>query len=958
MKHFALLLSVAPFALTSTAIQAQATADPNHKHTQKKASDAAIQQNAQEAQSQGPGAPTPVNASATQGAVDDIVVTGLRASLASAQNVKRNSDAILDAVVAQDIGKLPDDTAAESLARIAGVQVNRYNDEVSGVLVRGLPDVATSYNGREIFTAELRRVQLQDFPAQALAGMEIYKSGTADLIEPGLAGLINVRTRRPFDFKGFVVAGGLRGTYNDESKKLDPGGNILVSDRWDTGAGEMGILVNVTYAQSQYHNGVRYNGTYITDVSPGSVVTPASVGHNFRYPYNVGLYNEGGRRFRPSGNVSLQWKPAYNLELYADGIYQGYRGRSVVDNWDDDLRGNDPTLKDVVLVDGTRQVKSLTKIGGVRQQAYRSTGADQTNTYQGAVGGKWTTGRATISTDLAYETSHYSARNWSLDSALTGPQDVTADFLHDAGVAFSLPNFDVSDATKYLWRGYYERRYRSRGAGLQWRTDLVLDTGWDFLHTLQFGWRLTTRNANLDQGSRYAYTESLKVPFASLPIGPLSLTQNPFRGDVQGFTQYLAPARGGIADDHEKLRDLSRQALAQIVAMNPNDQGYKDAAAAFATDDVQLDPSATFHANEKTYTTYMQGKYGFSLGSVDIDGVAGLRLVMTSGTYSGTSQIYRNGVRTETPRSISQDYVDALPNASMRIKFTPKLQLRLGYTFTRTKPDFGVLNPALNITQVVHDPNQPTSPNDPNANIGAYGSGGNPDLKPLTSHNYDASLEYYFSKTGFVSAAVFYRDLFGFINNYTRYVTDPAYGIIQLSHPENAGQGKIKGAEVNFQTFFDFLPGALSGFGVQANVTYLNGKNRMPNFNQATGAFTYGGYVYITGLSKWTYNLSGFYEKNGITTRLSYNRRSDFVRWYGTDIDGHMTKNGTRPISRLDFSFSYDINKKITVSADVNNILAKPYNDYTTDYYGYQYAQDVRDEGRYFGLGVRFRFGE
>ena len=148
MKHFALLLSVAPFALTSTAIQAQATADPNHKHTQKNASDAAIQQNAQEAQSQGPGAPTPVNASATQGAVDDIVVTGLRASLASAQNVKRNSDAILDAVVAQDIGKLPDDTAAESLARIAGVQVNRYNDEVSGVLVRGLPDVATSYNGR------------------------------------------------------------------------------------------------------------------------------------------------------------------------------------------------------------------------------------------------------------------------------------------------------------------------------------------------------------------------------------------------------------------------------------------------------------------------------------------------------------------------------------------------------------------------------------------------------------------------------------------------------------------------------------------------------------------------------------------------------------------------------------------------------------------------------------------
>lgn len=114
-----------------------------------------------------PGAPAP----APGPAADDIVVTGVRASLRSAQELKRNSDSILDAVVAEDIGKLPDNNASEALARVTGVQVNRSNDEANGVLIRGLPDVTTTFNGREIFTAENRGVALQDFPAGALAAL-------------------------------------------------------------------------------------------------------------------------------------------------------------------------------------------------------------------------------------------------------------------------------------------------------------------------------------------------------------------------------------------------------------------------------------------------------------------------------------------------------------------------------------------------------------------------------------------------------------------------------------------------------------------------------------------------------------------------------------------------------------------------------------------------------------------
>lgn len=898
---------------------------------------------------------------------NDIVVKGLRASLESAAALKKNSDSIVDVVVAQDIGKLPDDTAAETLARLAGVEVQRSNDEVSAVLIRGLPDVATAYNGREIFTAELRRAQLQDFPSQALAALEIYKSGTADLIEPGLAGLVNVRTRRPFDFKGLEIGGGVHGTYNDQSRKFDPQGNVLVSDRWNTEVGEMGLLVNVTYAQSQFHNAIRYNSTNIYDSSPSSIITPTPATVPVRYPYSVGLYNPSGKRYRPSGNFSFQWAPAGNVELYLEGIYQGYRGATTVDNFDVNLRGrakplpdqtigDAPTLSDVVLVGNTTQVKSMTKSGGYRPGIYRSTERDATNTYQIATGGKWTSGIATLSTDFAYSKSNYRDQAHSLDSALTSAPTVKVDFINNGGAAFSYPDFDFSNPANYIWRGYYEKDYRVNGKGWQWRTDLTLEPDLPLLRKLQFGYRVTNRNANYITGNRYAYTEALNIPFASLPIGRLSMSPDPFRGKTQGFTSYLVPSFDGVDGNQAKLRDLSRQALQQLIALNPTDKDLPETLGRFQSEAVPLDPYSQFHAKEQSYATYVQGKYAFDVGSFGIDGVVGLRAVNTVGHYSGLSAVTINSITTATPRDTHQNYIDLLPNASMRVKFTNELQLRLGYTFTRTRPDFGTLNPAVYVSQVVRDPTQPVDLTDPYSRIQYSGSGGNPNLRPLTSHNYDISLEYYFSKAGSVTLAAFDHDLNGFIGYYTRYVQDPIYGFTQINRPENSGDGKIKGVEANFQTFFAFLPGALKGLGVQANFTYINGKSRQPDFSSQTETFTYGDLVRIPGLSDWTYNISGFYERNGVQARLSYNWRSGYVRAYGVDIQNRVTTWRTKPISRLDLSMSYDITKNITVGVDATNLLAKPFNNFSTDYYGYEYAQDVRDEGRYYGVGMRFRF--
>src|SRR5918993_1038401 len=189
---------------------------------------------------------------------ETIVVTGLRRSLQSAKNIKRNSEQIVDAIVAEDIGKLPDVTASAALARIPGVQVNRAAGEAAQVQIRGLPDISTTYNSREIFTAENRFVAIQDFPAGSVAALEVFKSGTANLIEGGLGGQVNVRSRRPFDFTGFELSGSLNAVRFEQRGKWDWNGNILFSNRWEVGdGGDFGILVNAAMTNTNFLDSTR-----------------------------------------------------------------------------------------------------------------------------------------------------------------------------------------------------------------------------------------------------------------------------------------------------------------------------------------------------------------------------------------------------------------------------------------------------------------------------------------------------------------------------------------------------------------------------------------------------------------------------------------------------------------------------------------------------------------------------
>ncbi len=272
---------------------------------------------------------------------DDIVVTGVRASLQSAQNIKRNADQIVDSIVAEDIGKLPDRNVAEALQRVTGVQIQRSYGEGSSVAIRGLSQVRIEINGRDIFTASGgRSLSLEDVPSELLAGVDVYKNPSAELIEGGIGGLINLRTRKPFDFDGFKLSASGGVNYYDLYGVSKPQANLLVSDRWNTGIGEIGVLVDVAFQQTAFRQDqISSQPFYLlnearnadgTFVNPVDAATAAGLGRTGKPTYlshGVGIGEYLGDRRRLGVDVALQWKPTDTLQFTGEYIRSDYNFR-------------------------------------------------------------------------------------------------------------------------------------------------------------------------------------------------------------------------------------------------------------------------------------------------------------------------------------------------------------------------------------------------------------------------------------------------------------------------------------------------------------------------------------------------------------------------------------------------------------------------------------------------------
>jgi TonB-dependent receptor len=879
----------------------------------------------------------------------DIVVTGLRRSLQSSESIKRRSDQQIDAIVAEDIGKLPDVAVSDTAARIPGVEVLRGGGEASQVLVRGLPNFETTYNGREIFTAETRVVALQDFPSGAIAALEVYKTSTANLVEPGLAGLINVRSRRPFDFNGLEIAGNVWDQYTMQSRVWHPNGNILISDRWNTGIGEIGALINFSYTELTYLDSTRSNTDFVANDGIGN-------GKSARFPDIDRVDYATGDRSRPSVNAALQWRPSPGLEFYAEGLWQGFRNKISDRELEVPLWGGQ-AYNNVVLKPGTDLLQSAEIVNPFRPDGFQGGTFNKTNTYQFAVGGSYDKGPLRISADVAHTSSQFTGHTESVDYAFSHP--VTVDATIDAngnGPQFSLPGFNAADPANYQYRGFFEERQIAKGHDWQARTDLEYETGLSFLPKIEIGFRYVDRYAHRQYGNHYWGGDVVlnqHIPITQVPLD-YELFQTGFRGDnTPVFDQWLAPTYASIQLNEAAMRLFSRS-IGDPANLGPPTPF----------------PDQTYNAWEKSYAGYAQVRYAFGdEAGVHVDGLIGIRPVRTEDRVNA-STITNNAY---SPIAISQRYTDWLPNISADIHFNREIQLRLSATKTRTRPDFSQIDPGGSVAP-------PPSCTDPNTGLPIPQgpqcvrtlNTGTADLKPMRSNNYDASLEYYFSRNGFAAVAIFRRDIKDYIENFQQFVTNPDFGVVLATSPFNASKARIDGVEAQFQTFLDIgsLPAWVRGFGVQANVTYLDTRVKLPGVLDGNPADVgLGGYTMpIVGVSKWTGNLVGMYERGGLSLRLSYNYRNHFLSLFRPDLPNYplnlpgsrLYTETVRGLARLDFSGSYTFNQNFTVFADWTNILKRPFRtDETTVFTGgdtVTVPRSVQFQESVLSLGLRFRF--
>jgi len=273
-------------------------------------------------------AQTPSNSSADE---DDVVVTtGIRQSIKSAQELKQNADTFLDAITAEDIGALSDRSVAEALARVPGVSISNFagpNDpdhfsvEGSGVVIRGLTLTRSELNGRDIFTTGLgRTIDFQDFPSELVSAIEVFKNNSADQIEGGLAGTVNLKTRKPFDSPGRVIAGSVDLNRSDlqDLQQITPGGSLLLSDRWDTKIGEIGASVSGSFSRLVNES----NATQVSvatlfpvgGVQDGVIdgvfdgTLPNAIPNSDFHIVGGGFRNEERERERYGFNAALQWE--------------------------------------------------------------------------------------------------------------------------------------------------------------------------------------------------------------------------------------------------------------------------------------------------------------------------------------------------------------------------------------------------------------------------------------------------------------------------------------------------------------------------------------------------------------------------------------------------------------------------------------------------------------------------
>ncbi|MFA0924625.1 TonB-dependent receptor [Xanthomonas fragariae] len=823
--------------------------------------------------------------------LDTVQVTGTRSSVTKAQLVKQNAEQIVDSIVAEDIGKLPDNNVAEALQRISGIQITRNYGEGSSIAIRGLTQVRTELNGRDIFTAnDGRGLSFEDVSAELLGGVNVYKNPSADMIEGGLGGTVDLRTRLPFDYDGRKIAGSVQYNYYDLADDGKPAFSGMYSDRWQTGIGEIGVLVNYSQQTSPFRQDTISIEPWYTQTD-----LPGYEGQEVSVPHGAGINTTVGERERKTGAFAMQWRPNDAVEVYTQVLRSEYDF-----SWQDysffALTQQNPIegLPGIQVNDRNEFVNGAFQ--NVPTESNTSLTERHSVTTDYSLGAKWRVNDTlNVSIDFQYVDATTTGTRYILATGQDTSPQFNVDFRGD------LPRLSVTDASGaegYLadvnnydgWRYHLDNKDDNKGTEFAWRADMELAFDSDFARSFKAGVRYTDRDAET-KGNIYRFMCINNCDGAPFPQYPtVGVVTNPitdfFRGQSHTFGPTLTAANSAVAN-------------------------YAQTLATFGASPLEFAPNNINTQTEQTYAAYGVLRFGVDSDAIPFDGNIGVRVVRT--------EVGSQGVRTGTagegggliPVAAQQTYTDVLPSLNLRWMLSDQLQWRFAASRGISRPTFDRLNPNLSLSTGTSSSGASTR----------TGTAGNPELEPVKADQFDTALEWYFGQGSMMYGTVFYKKVEGFIANAVfneLYLDENGQPVPwQITRPVNGDTGRIRGAELGYTQFFDFLPGWLSGFGLQTNYTYVDSEAPSPTATDTNGqALT----VPLEGLSKNSYNAILSYETSRFQGRVAYNWRSDWLVTTAGNGTGNLPVYN-KGFGQLDASLRFNINAVWSISLDGVNLL-------------------------------------
>ncbi len=907
-------------------------------------------------------AASPAQAVEPDNAVEEVVVTGFRASLASAINVKRNASGVVDAIKAEDIAQFPDLNLAESLQRIPGVAISRINGEGRQISVRGLGSEYTRVriNGMEAITTtggtansggtnRGRGFDFNIFASDLFNSIAVRKTASADVEEGSLGATVDLNTARPFDSGKPQLVLSAQASYNDLARKAGPRLSALASRTWRDGT--IGALVSVAYEDrrlleeganiTRWTYGGSNGGFNAASTLPGytlaqinytptSAATAGNAIYHPRIPAYVS-YDIESKRFGASG--SLQWKPTDNTTVSFDALYSYLAG----------------TRKEAQL-----QAIGLSRSGSGKPQTIIRDGVVDAN--NNLVYAKLD--NVDLRTQSAYDELNTEFKQFTLsadhrftdrfkvgalvgyaDSTFTQPVStiITFDRANSQGYSYDfrgdrlptiLLGFDPTNPANWsAINGTSEVRLRPQFVENQFTTGKLFGE-YEFNEHLTLKAGIDFRKFEYDSYGQYRTSETVSQTLTPAQLAAVSKVYSGFGRNLGlpagNATAWLVPDIDAYAKAYGIYSNSGIYALT-----NTNNSSARGQ---YGT------------VEEKDAGVYAEAEFKFDAFGLPFRGDAGLRQVNTQ-QESGGYAVVNGAVRLVNVR---RDYNLTLPSFNLAADLTDTVVARISAAKTIARPGIGSLSPGGDVS--VQGANRTFS-------------SGNPDLDPTQSKNLDLSLEWYPTQGAILAGGFFYKKIDTFVATLRTQVPYNTLGlpdsliagtsasstdIFDVTQPVNSNGGSLKGFELNWQQPLTFLPGAWRHFGYILNYTHVISNVEYLTSTTA-GASTVN--AALVGLSKDAANATLYYETDRWSVRGSVAYRAGYL----TQVPGNdfNSVHGTNSTLNVDAQASFNIRPNLKLSVEGVN-LTDEFND---QYVGASDRLNVyTHSGRTYFVGLRYNF--